>query len=53
LRAGLNLADNPVPDDDVRPLFPAIVRNHATLGLGYKLSETGDFNMWLVSGICG
>jgi len=48
LRAGLNLADNPVPDGDVHPLFPAIVRNHATLGLGYKLSEAGDFNMSVV-----
>lgn len=45
LRAGLNLADNPVPDAYVHPLFPAIVKNHATLGLGYKMSEAGDFNM--------
>lgn len=45
LRAGLNLADNPVPDADVNPLFPAIVKNHVTLGLGYKLSPAGDFNM--------
>jgi len=45
LRAGLNLADNPVPDADVNPLFPAIVKNHVSLGLGYKLSPAGDFNM--------
>jgi long-chain fatty acid transport protein len=45
LRAGLNLADNPVPDAYVHPLFPAIEKNHVTLGLGYQLSKAGDFNM--------
>ncbi len=45
LRAGLNLADNPIPDAYVNPLFPATVKNHVTLGLGYKVSEAGDFNM--------
>ncbi len=45
LRAGLNLADNPVPDQFVNPLFPAIVRDHVTLGLGYQVSKAGDFNM--------
>lgn len=44
LRAGLNLADNPIPDTYVHPLFPATVKSHATLGLGYKMSEAGDFN---------
>jgi len=44
LRAGLNLADNPIPDAYVNPLFPATVKNHVTLGLGYKLSAAGDFN---------
>ncbi|MDD5479910.1 DUF5723 family protein, partial [Rhodoferax sp.] len=45
LRAGLNLADNPVPDQFVNPLFPATVRDHVTLGLGYQVSKAGDFNM--------
>jgi len=45
LRAGMNLADNPIPDTDVNPLFPAIVKNHYTLGFGYKVSQAGDFNM--------
>ena len=44
LRAGLNLADNPIPDAFVNPLFPATVKSHVTLGLGYKVSEAGDFN---------
>ena len=34
LRAGANLADNPVPAAYVNPLFPAIVKNHLTLGAG-------------------
>jgi len=44
LRAGLNLADNPVPDSYVHPLFPAIVKNHATLGMGYRFDDKSEFN---------
>ena len=47
LRAGLNLAANPVPDQFVNPLFPAIERNHVTLGFGYKVSPAGEFNLSL------
>jgi len=35
LRGGLNLANNPVPDKYLNVLFPAIIRNHATVGLGW------------------
>jgi long-chain fatty acid transport protein len=45
LRAGLNLADNPVPDNFVNPLFPATVKDHVTLGFGYQVSKAGEFNM--------
>jgi long-chain fatty acid transport protein len=45
LRAGVNLADNPIPDNFVNPLFPATVKDHVTLGLGYQVSKAGDFNM--------
>lgn len=45
LRAGMSLADNPIPDAYVNFLFPATVKNHYTLGLGYKVSQAGDFNM--------
>jgi long-chain fatty acid transport protein len=48
LRGGLNLANNPIPDDTVNPLFPAIVRNHLSLGAGYQLSPTGELNGSLV-----
>ena len=44
LRAGLNLANNPVPDSTVNPLFPAIVKNHVTFGFGYKASAQGALN---------
>jgi len=36
LRAGLNHAQNPVPEDTVIPIFPAITETHATFGLGYR-----------------
>ncbi len=47
LRAGLNLAANPVPDRSMHPLFPAIVRNHVTAGAGYALDRdsTLDFGL--------
>lgn len=35
LRAGLNLADNPVPAMYTNPLFPATVKNHAMVGVGW------------------
>lgn len=47
LRAGLNLADNPIPDATVNPLFPATVKSHVTLGLGYQIAPAGEFNLSL------
>ncbi len=44
LRAGLNLADNPIPEALVNPLFPATVKNHYTAGLGYRWSPVSEFN---------
>jgi long-chain fatty acid transport protein len=44
VRAGLNLADNPIPDATVNPLFPATVKSHATLGFGYQASATDALN---------
>ena len=44
LRAGYNRADNPIPDAYVHPLFPATVQDHYTVGLGWQVSPTGDFN---------
>ena len=44
LRGGVNLADNPIPDALVNPLFPATVEDHYTLGLGYRFSLASDLN---------
>lgn len=42
LRAGLNLANNPIPDKYMNPLFPAIAKNHVTLGAGYAVSKASS-----------
>jgi len=47
LRAGVNLADNPVPDNQVNPLFPATIRNHFTAGFEYQMGHNGAFNVAL------
>lgn len=44
LRAGMNLANNPVPDSFVHPLFPATVKDHYTLGAGYVLDKESEIN---------
>jgi long-chain fatty acid transport protein len=47
LRAGVNLADNPIPEDLVNPLFPATVKSHITAGFGYQMTQNGAINMSL------
>ncbi len=42
LRAGLNIANNPIPDKYMNPLFPAIETNHVTLGAGYMISKASS-----------
>lgn len=37
LRGGANIANNPVPDKYMNPLFPAIIKNHVTIGAGYAM----------------
>ncbi len=49
LRAGLNLADNPIPDSYVNALFPATIKSHYTLGLGYDFNKTSSVNASLVT----
>lgn len=47
LRAGYNYASNPVPDQYLNALFPAIVERHVTAGFGYGFNETQtiDFSL--------
>ena len=44
LRAGFNTASNPVPDQYLNPLFPAIVEKHFTFGGGYAFSQASAVN---------
>ncbi len=39
LRFGANVANNPVPDEYMNPLFPAIVTNHYTTGFSYNIGS--------------
>jgi long-chain fatty acid transport protein len=45
LRMGVSLANNPVPDDYVTPLFPAVVKNHITAGLGYVIGKQSHLDL--------
>jgi long-chain fatty acid transport protein len=48
LRFGLNTARNPIPDTYLNALFPAIVKDHYTFGVGYKFSKASELNGSLV-----
>ncbi|MDA0336107.1 MAG: outer membrane protein transport protein [bacterium] len=50
LRAGFNYGSNPVPDSFLNALFPAIVENHATIGLGYELGARSSVNISIMRG---
>lgn len=47
VRAGVNLANNPIPNETMNPLFPAIVKNHVAGGIGYAFSKVSsvDFSL--------
>ncbi|QEP43882.1 aromatic hydrocarbon degradation protein [Ectothiorhodospiraceae bacterium BW-2] len=40
LRGGISLSSNPIPDETMNPLFPAIVENHFSLGVGYAFNSS-------------
>lgn len=44
LRAGYSHSSNPVPDANVHPLFPAIVKDHYTAGFGYQIDSKMSVN---------
>jgi long-chain fatty acid transport protein len=44
LRFGVNTARNPVPDTYLNALFPAIIKEHYTFGVGYKIGKTAELN---------
>lgn len=44
LRAGVNLANNPVPDTYLNALFPAIVKDHYMIGAGYAFNKVSSID---------
>ncbi|MDT8387694.1 MAG: outer membrane protein transport protein [Thiogranum sp.] len=51
LRAGYNYAKNPVPDEFLNALFPAIVEQHLTAGFGYHFDDARSIDFSLVKGL--
>ncbi len=47
LRAGASFASNPIPDQTVHYLFPAITENHVSVGVGYALNKDSEINFSL------
>lgn len=43
-RIGANLSENPIPNQYVSSLWPAIVENHYTAGIGYTLSKASTLD---------
>jgi len=50
LRAGYNYAENPVPDQFLNALFPAIVEKHLTAGFGYRFNDAQTIDFSVVRG---
>jgi len=46
-RVGVNIANNPIPDEFLNYLFPATVENHYTLGAGYAFSKASSIDFSL------
>lgn len=43
-RIGANLTENPIPNQYLNALWPAIVENHYTAGIGYTLSKSSTLD---------
>jgi long-chain fatty acid transport protein len=48
LRFGASFASNPIPDQMLNYLFPAIVENHVTFGVGYAIDKQSEVNFSLM-----
>ena len=51
LRVGYNMASNPVPNEYLNALFPAIIEKHVTFGAGYRITESTTVNMAVVKAL--
>lgn len=47
IRAGVNVANNPIPDSTLHYLFPATVKTHYTAGFGYDFNPVSAVNFSL------
>jgi long-chain fatty acid transport protein len=45
LRGGINIANNPIPDNYLNALFPAIVKTHYALGGGYAFNKVASVDL--------
>jgi len=44
VRVGANFSNNPIPDTYLNPLFPAIIKDHYMVGVGYMLSKASSID---------
>jgi len=44
VRAGVNIANNPIPDQYMNPLFPAIEKDHYMIGAGYMFTKASSID---------
>jgi len=44
VRGGLNMANNPVPDKYMNPLFPAVAKTNVSAGFGYAFSKQSSID---------
>lgn len=44
LRGGINVANNPIPDSYLNALFPAIVKDHYSIGAGYAFNKVSSLD---------
>lgn len=44
IRGGLNIANNPVPDQYMNPLFPAVAKTNVSGGFGYAFSKQSSID---------
>ncbi|UCH53549.1 MAG: outer membrane protein transport protein, partial [Pseudomonadota bacterium] len=45
VRWGVNVGSTVIPDQYINPLFPAIMKDHYTFGIGYEFSKTSELNL--------
>jgi len=50
VRGGWNYGKNPIPNENLSPLFPAIVEHHVTFGVSYAFNNEWSFDFALEHG---